>query len=95
MAERVGSKREYRICANCVMDTSDARITFDENGVCDHCTGFRLNVLPHWFPNETGKSKFRDLIARISASGQGKPFDCIMGMSGGLDSSYLLHLAVS
>lgn len=91
----MNSKRNYEICANCVMDTSDTQIVFDSQGVCDHCTGFRLNVLPHWHPNETGKAMFRELVDKIKLGGRGKPFDCIMGMSGGLDSSFLLHLAVS
>lgn len=95
VTEKMGTKRDYRICTNCVMDTSDAQIAFDAAGVCDHCNGFKANVLPHWFPNDGGKAKFRDLVETIKASGKGKPFDCIMGMSGGLDSSYLLHLAVS
>lgn len=95
MAEDMNSKRNYEICSNCVMDTSDAQIVFDAQGVCDHCTGFRMNVLPHWHPNDTGKAMFRELVGKIKLNGQGKPFDCIMGMSGGLDSSFLLHLAVS
>lgn len=85
----------YRICRNCVMDTSDAKIVFDEQGVCDHCLGFKHDVLPNWHPDETGAAMFRDIVARIKSSGKGKSFDCILGMSGGLDSSYLLHLAVS
>jgi N-acetyl sugar amidotransferase len=88
-------KRDYQICSNCVMDTSDSQIVFDADGVCDHCNGFKRDVLPNWFPNDTGKAMFRELISKIKESGKGKPFDCIMGMSGGLDSSYLLHLAVS
>jgi N-acetyl sugar amidotransferase len=76
------------------MDTSDREIVFDDKGVCDHCNGFTLNVLPNWHPNEQGKAMFREVVAKIKREGQGKPFDCIMGMSGGLDSSYLLHLAV-
>lgn len=85
----------HRICSHCVMDTSDSQIVFDDAGVCDHCLGFKRDVLPNWHPDEKGASMFRDMVERIKASGKGKPFDCIMGMSGGLDSSYLLHLAVS
>jgi N-acetyl sugar amidotransferase len=85
----------YRICAHCVMDTTDRHIFFDDYGVCDHCLGFKLNVLPNWHPNEKGETMFREIVSRIKVSGKGKPFDCIMGMSGGLDSSYLLHLAVT
>jgi N-acetyl sugar amidotransferase len=77
------------------MDTSDSQIVFDADGVCDHCIGFKRDVLPNWFPNEKGKAMFRDVVAKIKASGKGKPFDSIMGMSGGLDSSYMLHLVVS
>jgi N-acetyl sugar amidotransferase len=77
------------------MDTSDSQIVFDAAGVCDHCLGFKRDVLPNWHPDEKGAAMFREMVARIKASGQGEPFDCIMGMSGGLDSSYLLHLAVS
>ena len=77
------------------MDTSDSQIAFDASGVCDHCLEFKRNVLPNWHPNEFGAATFRKMVTRIKASGKGRPFDCIMGMSGGLDSSYLLHLAVS
>lgn len=85
----------YQMCTNCVMDTTDSQIIFDENCVCDHCNGFKNDTLPNWYPNDTGKEMFRKQVEEIKASGKGKPFDCIMGMSGGLDSSYLLHLAVS
>jgi len=84
-----------QICTKCVMDASDTKIRFDENGVCDHCLGFEADVRPNWYPNEEGKHMFAKMVADIKASGKGKPFDCIMGMSGGLDSSYLLHLAVT
>lgn len=86
--------RAYQICSKCVMDTSDSKIVFDDDGVCDHCHGFASDVLPNWYPNDTGKEMFRAQIEQIKKSGKGKDFDCIMGMSGGLDSSYLLHLAV-
>lgn len=87
--------RPYRVCTNCVMDTSDAQIIFDDHGVCDHCLGFHSDVLPHWHPNDAGKARFRAVVEQIKANGKAREFDCIMGMSGGLDSSYLLHLAVT
>ncbi|MFC5461615.1 N-acetyl sugar amidotransferase [Massilia niabensis] len=86
---------EYQVCTSCVMDTSDSKITFDANGVCDHCNGFETDVRPNWHPNDAGKAMFRAQIEEIKKSGKGKPFDSIIGMSGGLDSSYLLHLAVT
>ncbi len=88
------SKISYQICTNCVMDTSDSAITFDFNGVCDHCVGFSTDVLPNWYPNDTGKARFRETVETIKQTGKGKPFDCIMGMSGGAGSSYMLHVAV-
>lgn len=87
--------RQYQICTNCVMDTTDSNIVFDANGVCDHCLGFKSDVVPNWHPNEEGKAKFRAQVEKIKEAGKSHPFDCIMGMSGGLDSSYLLHLAVT
>lgn len=87
--------KPYQICSNCVMDTSDSQIVFDEQSVCDHCNGFKRDVLPNWHPDDQGKVMFREMVEKIKREGQGKPFDSIIGMSGGLDSSYLLHLAVS
>ena len=87
--------RVSRTCEKCVMDTTDSMIVFDGYGICDHCLGFKNEVLPNWYPNKKGESIFRQLVHRIKESGKGNSFDCIMGMSGGLDSSYLLHLAVS
>lgn len=77
------------------MDTSDSAITFDENGVCDHCAGFVSDVVPHWHTDERGKAALRSIIDDIKKQGAGKEFDCILGMSGGLDSSYMLHLIVT
>lgn len=77
------------------MDTTDQAITFDANGVCDHCNDFRKNVEPNWETGEEGARILRDTVAHIRASGKGKQFDCILGLSGGLDSSYMLHLIVN
>ncbi len=86
--------REYQICTKCVMDTSDPNIVFDEDGVCDHVYDFENNVKPNWDTGEIGKRKLDALIKKIKDSGKGKEFDCILGMSGGVDSSYMLHTAV-
>ena len=87
-------KKEYQICKSCVMDTSDPKITFDENGVCDHCNSYKKDVEPFWFPNDEGKAIFSKQVEEIKSKTRGKEFDSIMGLSGGLDSSYLLHMAV-
>jgi N-acetyl sugar amidotransferase len=76
------------------MDTSDSRITFDDNGVCDHCNDFYSNVQPNWHTDERGKQQLAAVIANIKKDGKSRDFDCILGISGGVDSSYMLHLAV-
>ena len=87
-------KREYQICTNCIMDTSDSKITFDERGWCDYCQNFYANILPNWHPNEKGAAKIRPLIEKIKKEGKDKEHDCLIGISGGLDSSYVAHVAV-
>jgi N-acetyl sugar amidotransferase len=86
-------KRPYQICTQCVMDTSDSRITFDADGVCDHCTTFRTEILPNWHPDEIGRRELDTLTTQIKRAGEGHDFDCIIGMSGGIDSSYLTYIA--
>jgi len=87
--------REYKICTNCVMDTTDSKIVFDENGVCDHCNTFYKDIKPFWNPqSDEAKQKLSQMVESIKKEGEGKDFDCIIGMSGGIDSSYLLYLAV-
>lgn len=85
--------RRYQICTNCVMDTTDSAITFDEKGVCDHCRTFYAKVRPNWHTDAQGRAELERKIERIKREGKGKDFDCIIGMSGGIDSSYLLYLA--
>jgi N-acetyl sugar amidotransferase len=83
-----------RVCTNCVMDTTDSAITFDENGVCDHCRDFEQNVKPNWHTDERGRAQLAAIIDQVRVAGKGHDFDCILGLSGGLDSSYMLHLLV-
>lgn len=85
---------EYQICSNCVMDTSDTRIQFDSKGMCDHCNDFYTNVKPHWKVDASSRNELSKIIEKIKTEGKGKDFDCILGLSGGVDSSYMLHIAV-
>ncbi len=85
--------REYKICSNCIMDTTDPHITFDERGWCDYCRNFHENILPNWHPNEKGKKILDELVAKIKEEGKDKDYDCLMGISGGVDSSYLAYIA--
>lgn len=82
-----------RICSKCVMDETDSRIAFDAEGVCDHCHAFEAQVLPNWHTDERGERELRALVDKIKDSGKDKDFDCIIGMSGGIDSSYLTYIA--
>jgi N-acetyl sugar amidotransferase len=74
------------------MDTTDPGITFDRAGMCDHCRNFYENTLPSWHTDERGRRTLQEIVEKIKRAGQGKDFDCIMGMSGGADSSYLTYV---
>ena len=88
-------KREYQICKRCIMDTSDPHIYFDEQGVCDYCNNFESTIKSSWHTDDKGKAQLQQLAAKIKNEGEGKDFDCIIGLSGGLDSSYAAHIAVN
>ena len=85
--------REYQRCTRCVMDTTDSKITFDENGVCDHCRNFDKNIAPYWKPNENRYDELEELAEKIRKAGKNSDYDCILGLSGGADSSYLAYIA--
>ena len=88
------SERPYQICKCCVMDTSDEDIVFDENGICIRCKEYKERIEPEWNHGKGHEKELQNLIQAIKDSGKGKEYDCILGLSGGLDSSYMLHLAV-
>lgn len=73
------------------MDTTAADITFDESGVCSYCTEFlqRSRNIIHEASDQK-EARLNALVARVKAQGQGKPYDCIVGVSGGVDSSWTL-----
>lgn len=81
--------KEYKICSVTVMDTSDPAISFDENGVSNHVHEFRELAEVAWFPNAEGTARFEKIIDAIKDAGKGQEYDCIIGLSGGVDSSYL------
>ena len=83
----------YKICTNCIMDTSDQHISFDKNGLCDQCINYEKNIKYYWQKNILNKSYLKNLANNIMKSGQKKEFDCIIGLSGGLDSSYAAYIA--
>lgn len=87
-------KRAYQICKCCVMDTTDEFIEFDENGICTRCQEYKNRILPDWNYGNEHEKELEKLLMEIKRKGKGKKYDCILGLSGGLDSTYMLHLAV-
>lgn len=85
--------RPYQRCTRCVMDTTDSAITFDENGVCDHCRNFDKSIKPYWNPNENRFAELEEIAKKIRKAGKNNDYDCILGLSGGADSSYLAYIA--
>lgn len=80
-------------CTRCVMDdSSDPTISFDAAGHCSYCNDALVRMPSIYFPNKQGEEKLKNLIDKIKKDGEGKKYDCIMGLSGGLDSSYLAYL---
>jgi len=82
---------EYKICKRCIIDTSDPNIIFDDSGVCSHCHYFDSVRKPNWFPNEEGRRKLDVEIQRIKDRRKNYQYDCMIGLSGGVDSSYLAY----
>jgi len=74
------------------MDTSDPGIFFDKQGMCNYCNNFKINVLPNWHPGDKSESRLALLSNKIREENKGKDFDCIVGLSGGLDSSYVAYV---
>ncbi len=88
--DRAPSK--YQICNICIMDTSDPEIAFDQQGVCNHCHNYIERVQQEVYSGQDGLSKLDEVISAIKREGRGKPYDCILGLSGGVDSTYVAYL---
>ncbi|MDA7582335.1 N-acetyl sugar amidotransferase [Luminiphilus sp.] len=82
-----------QICNRCVMDTSDPDIIFDPKGICNYCVNFESEILPDWNYGLGKEKELERLSQEIRKAGEGKDFDCIIGLSGGLDSSYTAYVA--
>ena len=85
----------YKICSNCIMDTSDPHIEFNTDGVCNYCINFKDEVKPNWNTGKKGMTVLTKLAKQISIESKKNDFDCIIGLSGGLDSSYTAHVVVN
>ena len=86
------SNRNYQQCTRCIMDTTDTEIIFDKNGVCNHCHQYDRVEKELVLKGDIGKQRINEIIAKIKAFGKGKKYDCLIGLSGGVDSTYIAYL---
>ncbi len=85
---------EKRICSRCVMDNvGDGTIKFEADGTCNYCNYALSRRDSVYFPNDEGKRKIEEMVKLLKSEGKNKEYDCLMGISGGLDSAYLAYLA--
>lgn len=83
----------YQICSRCVMDTTDPQITFNSEGVCSHCLEYEKIEATWNLPELIKNHALEKQMEMIRTAGEGKDYDCIIGLSGGVDSSYVAYLA--
>src|SRR5688572_30403223 len=91
--DKMKDQRPYQICTKTIMDTTDPNIVFDDQGISDYYHNFQNNILPNWHTDKIGHDALMKLAEKIKKEGKGKDFDCIIGLSGGLDSSYTAYVA--
>jgi len=82
----------YQICNRCVMDTSDLEIKFDSLGNCNHCNNYFNNFTKLQYQGEASDKIIRDIVKKIKDTGRRSKYDCLIGVSGGVDSSYVAYL---
>jgi N-acetyl sugar amidotransferase len=87
--------RTSRVCTRCVMSDTDPDITFDAEGRCNHCTDYLDRIANLTYRPGTSERELAAIVERVKAAGRGKEYDCVVGMSGGIDSSYAAHVAKS
>ncbi|MFY3862446.1 N-acetyl sugar amidotransferase [Achromobacter xylosoxidans] len=85
------AQRPYQQCTRCLMDTSDPAITFDNEGVCNHCTRYFSRVRDEVHRGPAGEAVLARIVDQIRAEGRGKDYDCIAGVSGGVDSTFVVY----
>lgn len=83
--------QEYRICTKCIMDTSDSDIVFDEHGICCHCKIYDEKAAAGLYKGRAGQDMLEKMISVVKKRGKNKDYDCIIGLSGGVDSSMVAH----
>ena len=81
-----------KICNRCVMDSTIKVIDFDEKGICNYCKKYDYRVSTELYKEPERSEKLNLLIEKIKEEGKNKAYDCVIGVSGGVDSSYVAHL---
>lgn len=82
-----------QFCVRCVMnDQLDELISFDRNGLCKHCQRYDELLSSRVFEGKEGDEKLSSLVTKIKSAGKGREYDCIIGVSGGVDSTYVAYL---
>jgi len=84
----------YQICDRCVMDTSDPDIAFDEHGNCNHCEDYNTRISLQTYTPGTSEKQLEFILNNIKEKGKNREYDCIVGISGGVDSCYTAHLCM-
>lgn len=87
------NKREYQICTKTIMDTTDPNITFNEKGESDYYTNYKEIIVPNWNTDAAAYAELMKTAEKIKKDRGSRDFDCIIGLSGGLDSSYCAYVA--
>ena len=83
---------KYIICKKCIMDSSDPEIILDEEGVCNHCKRYEIELPKRVFSGERAKIDLEKIVSKIRQDGKNNVYDCIVGVSGGVDSTYVAYL---
>ncbi len=86
-------RKGLTVCSRCIYDERVASIEFDEEGVCNYCHQVDSLVAQYGTGLPKGEQSLKEIIDRIKQSGKGRKYDCVIGVSGGTDSSYLVYLA--
>ena len=82
-----------KICSRCIYDDSVSMIYFDDKGICNYCHQIEELKTIYGTGEEKGKKIFLEIVNKIKTHGKNKKYDIIVGVSGGVDSSYMLYLA--
>ncbi|MGE0756149.1 MAG: N-acetyl sugar amidotransferase [Pirellulaceae bacterium] len=90
-AHRGSSPRTLRMCTRCIMDESDPEITFDDQGHCNHCIKYFVRAQSEQFTGIEAEQRLQRLVANIQREGHGRDYDCVIGVSGGVDSTYVAY----